>query len=537
VTAAALPFPAATARAPVNKWVVAVSIAFGSLMAAIDSSIVNVALPEIRGTVGATVEEITWVSTSYIVATVLVMPLTGFLGSFFGQKRIYIASLILFVLGSALCGLARTLPMLVVYRAIQGFGAGALQPTQQAILRQTFPPEEPGMAMAMFALVIMVGPAVGPTLGGWIVDNYSWPWIFYINLPIGVVGTFMTYRFVHEPEDVLVANRKRAETMRKNLDIAGIVLMCISVSTLQYVLEEGQRNDWFDSPLITALSAVAAISLVAFVIRELTAEAPVVNLRLFRDRTFASATVIGGVMYAMLMGSMFLLPVFMQELMGFDATQSGITLMPRTLAMMAVTPIIGRIYNHVPPAIVVGAGAVFFVVGSYQLSHITLASGSADIVVPLLVTGVGFACLFIPLTTAALTFIPRPQLADAAGLNSFVRQIGGSFGLTIFATVLSNYSKRASASVSWNVTDLRPDVVMRLHAIATALQARGLDAGAAKAAALRAIAGTVSREGAVLGFEKTFLLQGVAFLVVLPLLFFLRVGNAAKAEHIEMSVE
>jgi DHA2 family multidrug resistance protein len=537
MTAAALPgFVAPTRPAPVNKWVVAVSIAFGSLMAAIDSSIVNVALPEIRGTVGATVEEITWVSTAYIVATVLVMPLTGFLGSFFGQKRVYVASLALFVVGSALCGVARTLPMLVLYRAIQGFGAGALQPTQQAILRQTFPPEEQGMAMAMFALVIMVGPAVGPTLGGWLVDNYSWPWIFYINLPVGVVGTLMTLRFVHEPEDVLRANRARAEVARKNLDVAGIVLMCVGVSTLQYVLEEGQRDDWFESPLITACSFVAATSLVAFVIRELTAEAPVVNLRLFRDRTFASATVIGGVMYAMLMGSMFLLPVFMQELLGFDATQSGLTLMPRTLAMMLVTPLIGRLYNRIPPALIVGLGAVLFVIGSYELSHITLMSGSANIIVPLIITGFGFACLFIPLTTAALTFVPRAQLADAAGLNSFVRQIGGSFGLTIFATLLSNFTKRATASVSWHLTELRPDVVGRVHQLAAALGARGLGPVEAKQAALRALAGSAAQQGAVLGFEKTFLLQGVTFLVVLPLLFFLRVGRG-KAEHIEMSME
>jgi DHA2 family multidrug resistance protein len=538
MAAATLTASAALARtAPVNKWIVALAIAFGSLMAAIDSSIVNVALPEIRGTVGATVEEITWVSTSYIIATVMVMPLTGFLGSFFGQKRIYLASLALFVVGSALCGLARTLPMLVVYRALQGFGAGVLQPTQQAILRQTFPPQEQGMAMAMFSLVIMVGPALGPTLGGWIVDHYSWPWIFYINLPVGVIGTIMTMRFVQEPEDVLHANRRRAEVMRKHLDVAGIVLMCIGVSTLQYVLEEGQRNDWFDSPLITVLSFVAGISLVAFVIRELTATVPVVNLRLFRDKTFTSGTVIGGVMYAMLMGSMFLLPVFMQELLGFDATQSGITLMPRTIAMMVVTPLIGRLYNHVPPAVVVGAGAAFFVIGSYELSHITLMSGSKDIVVPLLVTGVGFACLFIPLTTAALTFVPRPQLADAAGLNSFVRQIGGSFGLTIFATLLSNYTKRATASVSWHVTDLRPDVVERLRQMTAGLQAHGLGTVEAKQAALQAMARSAAAQGSVLGFEKTFLLQGVAFLVVLPLLFFLRVRRDAKAEHIDMSME
>jgi DHA2 family multidrug resistance protein len=530
--------PALVRPEPVNKWLVTVSIAFGSLMAAIDASIVNVALPEIRGTVGATVEEITWVSTSYIIATVLVMPLTGFLGSFFGQKRVYVISLLLFIAGSALCGLARTLPVLVACRALQGLGAGALQPTQQAIMRQTFPPEEQGMAMAMFAMVIMIGPAVGPTLGGYIVDNYSWPFIFYINLPIGVIGTIMTLRFVHEPEDVLLANRARAEVQRKNLDIAGIILMCVGISSLQYVLEEGQRDDWFDSPLITTLSFIAGTTLCAFIIRELTATAPVVNMRVFRDKTFTSGTIIGGVMYAMLMGSMFLLPVYMQEVLGFDATQSGLTLMPRTIAMMLVTPLIGRLYNHVPPALTVGLGAILFVIGSYELSHITLQSGSRDIVIPLIITGFGFACLFIPLTTAALTFVQRTELADATGLNSFVRQIGGSFGLTIFATLLTNYSKRATASISWHVTSLRPLVNERLMHMAAALHARGLGILEAKHAALRALAGSVNVQGVVLGFEKTFLVQGIAFLAVLPLLFFLRVGDArTKTEHVELTLE
>ncbi|MDB4993143.1 MAG: transporter [Myxococcaceae bacterium] len=536
--AISLPLPAATAApVPVNKWLVTVAIAFGSLMAAIDSSIVNVALPQIRGAVGATVEEITWVSTAYIIAMVLVMPLTGFLGSFFGQKRVYLASLIVFVIGSALCGVARSLPTLVVYRALQGFGAGAIQPTQQAILRQTFPPKEQGMAMAMFAMVIMVGPAVGPSLGGYIVDHYSWPWIFYINVPVGIVGTLMTVRFLIEPADVVAANRARAEMQKRNLDIAGILLMCVAVTTMQYVLEEGQRDDWFDSPKITVVAFIAGIALAAFIVRELTAVAPVVNLRLFRDKTFASGTLIGGVMFAMLMGSMFLLPVFMQELLGFDATQSGNTLMPRTLAMMAVTPIIGRLYNHVPPALTVAIGVVFFALGSYELSHMTLLSSSGDIVVPLLITGVGFACLFIPLTTAALTFIPREKLADAAGLNSFVRQIGGSFGLTIFATVLSTYMKRSTASVGWHISDLRPDVAARVHSMALGFQAHGLDPVDAKQAAIRALAGLAAREGAVLAFEKTFLLQGIVFIVVLPLLLFLRVGGSSKPEHIEMSLE
>src|ERR1700761_8778640 len=225
------------ARPKPNKWLITVSITFGTLMGAIDSSIVAVALPHMMGTLGATVQEITWISTGYIIANVVIMPLTAFLGRLFGQKRVYMACLALFLVGSVPCGTARTLTGLLIYRAVQGFGAGALQPTEQAILRQTFPPKEQGMAMAMFAMVIMVGPAVGPTLGGYIVDHYSWPWIFYINLPIGVVGTIMTLRFVHEPEDVRLSNRARAEVQRKNLDIAGIVLMCLAVATLQYVLE------------------------------------------------------------------------------------------------------------------------------------------------------------------------------------------------------------------------------------------------------------------------------------------------------------
>jgi DHA2 family multidrug resistance protein len=536
VTAAALPaIDRLVAPAPVNKWLVTASIGFGSLMAAIDTSIVNVALPHIRGTVGATIQEITWVSTAYIIATVLVMPLTGFLGSLFGQNRLYLASLVLFVIGSALCGLARTLPMLVFYRALQGFGGGALQPTQQAILRQTFPPREQGMAMAMFAMVIMIGPAVGPTLGGWITDNYSWPWIFYINIPIGALGIFMTWRFVNEPEDVRVANRARAEAQKRNLDLAGIVLMCATVSLLQYVLEEGPRDDWFESKKILICTVVAVVCAVALVIRELSAPAPVINLRLFRDRTFAAATVIGGLMFAMLMGSMFLLPVYMEEILGFNATQSGTALMPRTLAMMALTPIVGRLYNHVKPAIMVAAGVVFFVIGSFGLSHITLQSSTGDIVLPMIVTGFGFACLFIPLTTVALTNVARADLTDAAGLNSFVRQVGGSIGLTIFATLLTNYAAEATSSIGTHVSGLRAEATQQLIGARSLFVAHGMDAVTAQAAALRAMAGRVGLQATVLAFERVFLLQGVVFVVVLPLLLFLRENGESR--HVEMSME
>lgn len=512
-----------------NKWLVTVAVGFGALMGTIDTSIVVVALPHMRGSLGATLQEITWVSTAYMIAAVLVMPLTGFLGSMFGQKRVYLISLMLFLAGSALCGVATSLSFLVLARVLQGLGAGALQPTQQAILRQTFPPEEQGMAIAMFAMVIMIGPTIGPTLGGWITDNYSWRWIFYVNLPIGLLGLLMVVRFVHEPSDVRRANRARAMAMRKRMDWAGIALMAVGVGSLQYVLEEGPAHDWLQSTSISIFLFVAVVGLMAFVIRELTAEQPAVNLHLFRDRTFAAGTLIGGVMFAMLMGSLFLLPVFMQELLGFDATLSGLTLMPRTLIMMVATPIVGRLYNHVPPAATVGLGVLLFVLGAFDLaSRMTLQVSAADLLRPMLITGVGFSCLFVPLTTAALSRIPRPKLADASGLNSFVRQVGGSIGLTVFTSLLTRFTVQTKAAVAQHVTLLRPEVAQQVAAIRAGAMSRGLDPSAASHLTLQVINGRVAAQGATLTFAKVFILQGVAFLVVLPLLFFLRVGRRTK---------
>ncbi|HKB75909.1 MAG TPA: DHA2 family efflux MFS transporter permease subunit [Myxococcales bacterium] len=537
----ALPLPAqaAPARAPVNKWLVTVSVSFGTLMGAIDASIVNVALTHIRGAVGATLEEITWISTGFVIATVLVMPLTAFLGRLIGQKRLYMASLLLFLAGSALCGMATSLTSLVIFRVIQGFGAGALQPTEQAILRQTFPAEEQGMAMAVFAMAVMLGPAVGPTLGGIIVDSWSWPWIFYINLPVGLLGLVMVQRFVHEPEDIQRANRAAAAEQKKNVDFWGIALLSVGLAALQYVLEEGQRDDWFQSRMITAFALIAVFALAAFVIRELTAKLPAVNLSLFKDPVFASGTLIGSVMFAMLMANLFLLPVFMQELLGFTATQSGLSLMPRTLIMMVATPIVGRLYNKVSPRLLVAIGVVCFAVGSVMMSRFTLSTSTAGIVYALLWQGAGFACLFVPLTTVALSRIPRTKLTDATGLNSLLRQIGGSVGLAAFATLLSRYSTVARASLATHVTPYDPGAASRLSGIASALAARGLDPATAQAAAPAALAAQVARQAMVLSFEKLFLLAGILFLAILPLLAFLKVDRSAHTAekpdvHLEM---
>jgi DHA2 family multidrug resistance protein len=506
----------------VNKWLVTLSVTFGTLMGTIDASIVNVATPHLRGAMGATVEEITWVTTGFVIANVIVMPLTAFFGRFFGQKRVYMAALVLFVFGSGLCGLARSLPALVAFRLVQGLGAGALQPTEQAILRQTFPPKEQGMAMALFGVAVVIGPAFGPTLGGYIVDNYSWQWIFYINLPVGALALFMVSRFVHEPEDIRVANLAMAEKQRRNLDWLGIVFLSGGLAALQYVLEEGSRNDWFDSRLISGLALVAVVALSAFVIRELTAPLPAVNIALFKDKLFTSGTLIGAVMFAMLLSVTFLLPVFMQELLGFTAVDSGLALMPRSLTMMVMMPIVGRLHNRISPRLTVAFGVMLFAVSAYMMSHYTLETTTHDVVVVLVLQGVAFACLFIPLTTVALARIPRQQLADATGLNSLLRQIGGSLGLAVFASLIPRFTKHGAAAISAHLDVTRPEVAARVAQITHALEARGYDTYEAKLAAGRVLGGLVQQQAMVLTFEKLFLLSGILFLVVLPLLIFLK---------------
>ena len=533
--------PALTPSTPttrvVGKWTVAISVAFGALMATIDTSIVNVAMPQIRGQLGASLQEITLVTTAYIIAMVLIMAMTGFLGNLFGQKRVYLASLVIFTIGSVLCGTARSLEMLVIWRVVQGIGGGALQPTQQAILRQTFPPHEQGMAMAVFSMVIMVGPAVGPVLGGWLTDNYSWPWIFYINLPVGILGIYLTWRNVIETPEMVAAQRERAITAKKSFDWQGLVLMTIAIGAMQYVLEEGSTDDWFHSPTISIVTFVSIVFFIAFVIRELSAKAPVVNVRMFRDPTFASGTVIGGIVFAMLMGSMFLLPVFTQELLHYNATQSGMVLLPRTIAMMIASPFIGRLYNKMSPAVLVGFGMIMTAIGCWMQASINMDTGQGDLVMPLAVTGVGFAFLFVPLTTAALSTVPREELAGAAGVNSFVRQVGGSIGLSIFANMFTSFSTQATTGLKGGVTMLRPEVMQMVSASARGLMARGFSSETAIALAQRGIAGRTQLQGTVIGFDKTFVVQTIAFIVVIPLLVFLRVKREAGPAHVELGME
>jgi len=508
--------------APVNKWLVTVSVTFGTLMGTIDASIVNVAVPHLRGSLGATVEEITWVTTGFVIANVVVMPLTAFLGHLFGQKRVYMTALLIFILSSALCGLAGSLATLVAFRFLQGLGAGALQPTEQAILRQTFPPQEQGMAMAVFGMAVIIGPAVGPTLGGYIVDNYSWPWIFFINVPVGVLALTMVSNFVHEPEDIRAAQRAMAVKRRANLDWVGIALLSIGLAALQYVLEEGNRDDWFNSQVISGLTLVSFIALASFVVREMTATAPAVDIALFKDSVFTAGTVVGGVMFALLMSVTFLLPVFLQEVLGYTATQSGLALMPRALIMMVVTPIVGRTYNVLSPRLVVSFGVTCVAVSTWMMSHYTLATSQSGIIGALLVQGLGFSCLFVPLATVALSKVPRHKLADAAGLNSVVRFIGGSIGLAIFATLLTRHMTTVQSVLGTHVVAGSPTLLPRLYGAQRMFAQMGMNASAAHDGAVRVVAGALARQSAVIAFEQVFLLTGLSFLCVLPLVYFLK---------------
>ena len=388
------------------------------------------------------------------------------------------------------------------------------------------------MAMALFGIAIMVGPAVGPTLGGYIVDNYAWPWIFFINLPVGILGLLMVARFVPEPEDIRQANLVAAEKERKNLDWIGIALLSVGIAALQYVLEEGNRKDWFQSSLISLLVMVAVFSLVAFVIRELTAVSPVVDLRLFKEPVYASATFIGAIMFAMLMSSMFLLPVFMQSMLGFTAMQSGMALLPRVIVMMFLTPIVGKMYGKVFSArVMVGFGVLMFGIGSVMLSRLTLQSGSHDLIYANMVQGVGFAFLFIPLQAVSLSNISRHQLTNATGLSSLLRQIGGSVGLAVFATQLTRRGIIAKASVAAHLAAVDPNVVARVNRIQGALVGKGMDSTMAHQVAIMSLNGMATGQGMLMSFDQLFLLGGILFMAVLPLLIFLKQPDFAPVTH------
>ena len=511
---------------PPHKWIIAGTVLTGTIMAVLDSSIVNVALPDMSGTLGATLEEITWVVTSYILAQVIVMPITGLLAARFGRKRFYMSSVVLFTAASMACGFAHSLGTMVIFRVLQGFGGGVLLTVSQAILRESFPPEEQGIAMGLYGLGAVLAPAFGPTLGGWLTDQYSWPWIFYVNVPVGVLNIVLVTRFIEDPPYLI---REKGY-----IDWPGLGLLVVGLGALQLMLEEGERNDWFQSSFIVRLAVIAALGLLLFIWRELKTDRPAVNLRILKNVSFSSATALGGVLGLALNGSLFLLPVFLQNLLGFDAMQSGITMMPRSFAMAVLMPIGGRFYNRLGPRVLVGSGLLIAAGGFYQMSRLSTEVGFWDLFWPQLWQGVGFSLIFVALSTAALSTIPKPRMTAATGLYNVVRQVMGSVGIAIAATTLSSSSVRYHAILSEDAG--RSGFGLQwIQRVTAGLIAKGADAFTAKAQALRMLDGMIARQAAVLAYNHVFVLVSALFVIGFPLVFLLRRGRPSG--DVELAVD
>ncbi len=509
-----------TGKPRAGKWIVTITVMIGTIMAALDSSIVNVALPYMRGSLGASIEEITWVATGYILSTVIVMPIIGMLSARFGRKNFYLVSIVSFTISSMLCGMAWNLTSMVIFRIIQGIGGGALIPVSQAILRETFPPEEQGMAMGLYGFGVVLGPAFGPTIGGWLTDHYSWPWIFYINVPIGIINVLLVMRYIHDPSYLV---RERGK-----IDALGLGLMTVGLGSLQIMLEKGEQEAWFESDLIRYLLLAALAGIILFIWRELTCDRPAVDLRILKDVNFASGSLIGGFLGMGLMGSLFLLPLFLQQLLGYPALDSGLTQMPRSLAMAIAMPLGGRLYNKTGPRLLIGSGLVVTAISFFQLSRLSLAVGFWDVFFPQFLQGIGFGLIFVALSTAALSTVEKRSMTAAAGLYNVVRQVFGSVGIAIAASQLTKAMTTYHAVLAEKVTAYNLPATAWVQAAAGGMEGQGADAFTGRQMALTLLDGELTRQAGMLAYNHLFLLVTSLFIISFPLIFFLK--SSKKSE-------
>ena len=484
---------------------VTITVMLGLIMAIVDATIVNVALPTMAGNLGASTDEIAWVVTSYILANVVVMPLNGWLTARFGRQKFYATCLAIFTIASFLCGTANNVWVLVIYRVLQGLGGGALQPTAQAILFESYPPEKRGQAMAIFGLGAMVGPALGPVLGGYLVDNASWPTIFYINIPIGILAFAMTFLFIRDPHYI--------EKPKGGVDWAGLGLMTVGLCSTQYVLERGQHDDWFDSPAILILSVTAVVTLVLFVVRELRTQYPIVDLRVFRSRSFTAGNVIGVVSGFGLFGLNLILPLFFQGVLGFDAWQTGLALLPGALATAMSMPFAGRLVNLVDSRVLIAFGLAVFGAASWWMGGLDQTSGYWEIFWPRGLQGFALGFIFVPLSTATLSDVARSQIANASGVYTLIRQIGGSLGIAILTTLLTRQVAVATSALASGVNLASPSVRNLLQNPATHAQA------------LQQLNGVVGENALVIAYDYLFRVSAIIFFLSIPTVMLLRPGK------------
>lgn len=494
----------------INPWVVTLSVMLATFMEVLDTTVVNVSIPHIAGNLAATNEEGTWVVTSYLVSNAIVLPISGWLANHMGRKRLLLTCVAGFTLTSLCCGMATSLQQLIFFRVLQGLTGGGLQPLAQAILLETFPKERHGHAMAAFGIGILLAPILGPTLGGWITDNYSWRWIFYLNLPVGILSLILMNRFVFDPPYV-----KRGEG---KVDLWGIGFLALGIGSLQVLLDTGQRKDWFASNYIRTFAVLCAFGLIALIIRELMTDHPVVDLRVLKNRSFSSGVFLISMLGFVLYASLVLLPLYLQELMGYPAYNSGLALSPRGIGALLFTPLAGHLTTKTDPRRLLVVGMVLGSITMFQLSGLNLYAGFWDIFWAQVLQGVALSFLFIPLMALAMARIQPEKMGNATSIFNLMRNIGGSVGIAIMTTFLA---RRSQMHQNHLIANVRPGSIMTLRMLQgtrSNFYTHGADATTASRKGLAAVYGLVQQHASMLAFVEAFWIMAVVFLLMIPLI-------------------
>ena len=497
-----------------NPWIITTSVMLATFMEVLDTTIVSVALPHIAGSLSATTDEATWVLTSYLVSNAIVLPASDWFARYFGRKRFLIACIILFTISSFVCGIATNLAMLIIARIIQGAGGGALQPLSQAIIMESFPPEKRGMAMAAFAVGVVVAPILGPTLGGFFTDHYSWRWAFYINIPIGVMAVIMTNLFVEDPPYIRDARPGKIDTV-------GFGLMALSLATLQVVLDRGQEVDWFAAPWVGWFLVISLSALIAFGIRETRIPEPIVNLRVFRDRNFLVGTLLIFMVGLALYSAITMLPLYLQTLMGYPALQSGIAVSPRGLGALLTMPLVGYLTGRMDARKLIGTGFIIVGVSLWQFAGINLDISVWSIIWPSILTGVGLSMLFVPLTTTTMGTLSQEEMGNASGIFNLMRNVGGSVGISIVTTLLARKAQLHQSEMSAHLAPSDLNFGVRTQSLQRLLQGYFDQPDTAHLAQGRIYA-ELQRQASLLAYVENFRMLAFACFFCVALVFLLK---------------
>jgi MFS transporter, DHA2 family, multidrug resistance protein len=499
----------------VNPWIIALVVTMATFMEVLDTSIANVSLPHIAGGLSAGVDESTWILTSYLVSNAIILPMSGWFSNLIGRKRFYMLCVGVFTVSSFLCGLAPNLGSLIFFRVLQGLGGGGLQPSEQAILADTFSPAKRGMAFAIYGMAVVVAPAIGPTLGGFITDNYSWRWIFYINVPIGVISLLLTSRLISDPPEL---NEKRKKLF--SIDYVGLSLLALGLGALQVVLDKGQRDDWFESNFILILTVVSIAALVAVLFWEWNHDHPIIDLRLFRDRSFATANVLMFALGFVLWGTTLLIPLFVQTLMGYPAEQAGLVLMPGGLLIIALLPLVGRMLARTDPRRMMVFGLCVLATSMFYMSHFDLQLGFRDVVIARLIQGGGMAFLWVPINTVAYSYLPRDKNNAASGLINLARNVGASMGISYVTTMLDRRAQFHQDRLVAHLDPGNPRLQQMLQGATSALKAHGGSGVPQQAIALLQF--NMQRQASMLSYIDNFRILAIMSLCLIPVVYLVK---------------